>query len=75
MNEISKGNILCLVVGDFCSMALTSSKLILAALQCLERHCRTVKRREYSSLTYFGQQLTLAVFALPSLISFFSEES
>ena len=59
----------CSVVGDFCSTAFMSSDLILAALQCLQRHCRAVTRRECASVTYFGQQLTLAVFVPPSLSS------
>lgn len=73
MNKISREREIFsyLVVGDFCSTAFMSSDLILAELQCLERHCRTVNRREYSSVTYFGQQLTLAVFVLPSLSSLF----
>lgn len=66
MNKVSREKEIfsCLVVGDSCSTAFMSSEVMLAALQCLERHCRTVNRREYSSLTYFGQQLTLAVFVL-----------
>lgn len=66
MNKVSREKEIfsCLVVGDFCSTAFMSSEVMLAALQCLERHCRTVNRREYSSLTYFGQQLILAVFVL-----------